>query len=174
MTALGWDRRAVNGYTRKAQDSDYTCTMCTDDELVAGFESATLPAFPHGDHVRLTIIYLTRLGRDETLRKLYDGLRRFATAQGKPDKFHVTMTRAWVDLVESALRAHPHGEHPSALVTNCPELLDRDALLRFYTPERLNSPEARASWLPPDRSPVVSVNLQSKPAQDRSSETTRI
>ena len=30
---------------------EYTCTMLTDDELVAGFESATLEAFPHAEHV---------------------------------------------------------------------------------------------------------------------------
>jgi hypothetical protein len=132
--------------------------MLTDDELVAGFESATLEAFPHADHVRLTIVYLTRLGRDETLRRMYEGLLRFATAKGKPEKFHVTMTRAWVDLIESARRAHPSIETPAALAARCPELLDRDALLRFYSPERLHSPEAQAGWLPPDRAREVSVD----------------
>jgi hypothetical protein len=132
--------------------------MLTEDELVAGFESATLEAFPHADHVRLTIIYLTRFGREETLRKMYDGLLRFATAKGKPEKFHVTMTRAWVDLIESARRAYPSIETPAALATKCPELLDRDALLRFYSPERLNSREAQADWLPPDRAREVSVD----------------
>ena len=132
--------------------------MLTDDELVAGFESATLEAFPHADHVRLTIVYLTRLGRDVTLRKMYDGLLRFATAKGKPEKFHVTMTRAWVDLIESARRAYPSIEAPAALAAKCPELLDRDALLRFYSPERLHSREAQAGWLPPDRAHEVRVD----------------
>jgi hypothetical protein len=141
--------------------------MLTDDELVLGFEAGSLSAFPHADHVRLTIVYLMRLGRGETLRKMYDGLLRFATAKGQPDKFHVTMTRAWVDLIESALRARPEANSPAALVGACPELLDRDALLRFYTPERLNSREARARWIPPDKSPVVAVNLQSTAAPDR-------
>ena len=70
--------------------------MLTDDELVEGFEAAALPAFPHADHVRLTILYLTRHGRDETERKLFEGLRRFAVAKGVPQKFHVTMTLAWI------------------------------------------------------------------------------
>jgi hypothetical protein len=131
--------------------------MLTDDELVAGFESATLEAFPHADHVRLTIIYLTRFGREETLRKMYDGLLRFATAKGKPEKFHVTMTRAWVDLIESARRAHPSIETAAALAARCPELLDRDALLRFYSPERLNSRAAQGGWVAPDRARDVSV-----------------
>ena len=140
--------------------------MLTDDELVAGFEEGSLNAFPHAEHVRLTIVYLMRHGRDETIRKMYDGLRRFATAKGQPGKFHVTMTRAWVDLVESARRAHPEIEGPGALVARYPELLDRDALLQFYSPERLNSPDARERWVPPDRRPAIGVEIQSRRAED--------
>ena len=56
----------------------------TDDELIHGFEAASLSGFPHADHVRLTILYLARHGRDETERKLFEGLRRFAAAKGVP------------------------------------------------------------------------------------------
>jgi hypothetical protein len=123
----------------------------TDDELIEGFEAASLPAFPHADHVRLTILYLARYGREETERKLFEGLRRFAAAKGVPEKFHVTMTIAWLDLVEAARQRHPAACDPASLVAACPELLNRDALLRFYSPERLHSDEARRGWVPPDR-----------------------
>jgi hypothetical protein len=128
--------------------------MLTDDELTRGFEAGSLADFPHASHVRLTLLYLTRYGRDETVRRLMDGLLRFATAKGHPEKFHVTMTRAWIELIESARHAHP-GTEPAALLAARPELLDRDALLRFYSPERLNSAEARQRWLPPDRQDIV-------------------
>jgi len=134
--------------------------MLTDDELVAGFEAASLSAFPHADHVRLTIVYLTRHGRAETERKLFDGLRRFAIAKGVPQKFHVTMTRAWIELVEDARRQHPDARDPAALVHACPDLLDRDALLRFYSPERLMSDDARVQWVAPDRAPRIEVDHQ--------------
>ncbi len=140
--------------------------MLTDDDLVRGFEDGSLSAFPHAEHVRLTIVYLMRHGRDETIRKMYDGLLRFATAKGQPGKFHVTMTRAWVDLVESARRAYPETESPAALVARCPLLLDRDALLRFYSPGRLNSPDARERWVPPDRRPAISVEVESTQPED--------
>jgi hypothetical protein len=140
----------------------------TDDELVQEFEAGSLAAFPHAQHVRLTIIYLTRHGRDETLRKMCDGLLRFATVKGDPEKFHVTITRAWIKLIESARRAHPALHDPGALVAACPQLLDQNALLRFYSPERLNSGEARLRWLPPDRlSPIdihVQINSRADPA----------
>ena len=135
--------------------------MLTDDELIAGFEAASLPAFPHADHVRLTILYLTRYGRDETQKKLFEGLRRFAAAKGVPEKFHITMTIAWLDLVDDARRRHPEARDPSALVTACPELLNRDALLRFYSADRLFSDEARQRWVPPDRVARVEVRQQS-------------
>ncbi len=130
----------------------------TDDELVQGFEAATLPAFPHADHVRLTIVYLNRHGRDETKRKLFDGLRRFAAAKGVPEKFPVTLTLAWLELVDDARRKHPEMSDASELVTACPELLNRDALAPFYSAERLTSDDARTRWVPPDRAtPIVWV-----------------
>lgn len=123
----------------------------TDDELVRGFESGELDEFHHADHVRLTIVYLSRHGRDETLRRLADGLLLFATLKGHPEKFHVTLTRAWVELIESARQAHPDAADAAALVVLCPELLERNTLHRFYSPECLDSELARAQWVPPDR-----------------------
>ena len=139
-----------------------------------GFEAAALPAFSHADHVRLTIVYLTRHGRDETEQKLFEGLRRFAAAKGVPQKFHVTMTLAWIELVEDARRKHPEARDPAALVAVCPELLDRDALLRFYTPERLTSDDARERWMPPDRASRIETTRQSKAPVAGRTETERI
>ena len=143
--------------------------MSSDDELIAGFEAASLSAFPHADHVRLTILYLIRHGRAETERRLFEGLRRFASAKGVPEKFHVTMTLAWIDLVEDARRKHPDAIDASTLIHSCPELLDRDALLRFYTADRLMSDAARERWIPPDRAARIEIapaaNVAAGPAQ---------
>jgi hypothetical protein len=135
--------------------------MLSDDDLMAGFESATLASFAHADHVRLTLIYLNRVGRDQAERKLFDGLRRFAAAKGVPQKFHVTMTVAWIELIEAARTQHPQLTDPDALLAACPELLNRDALLRFYSPARLTSDEARATWLAPDL--TSTFRIQSDP-----------
>jgi len=148
--------------------------VVTDEELIAGFEAASLPAFPHADHVRLTILYLSRHGRDETEKKLFEGLRRFATAKGVPEKFHVTMTIAWLDLVDDARRQYPELGDPAALVAACPELLDRDALLRFYTRERLMSDQARQQWVAPDRIIRIQLAEQSNLPAVPPAETERI
>lgn len=131
--------------------------MLTDDELVSGFEAGSLPEFHHADHVRLTIVYLARHGREATLKRLAGGLLRFATLKGHPEKFHVTMTRAWVDLIDAARTAHPDARDAAALVSTCPLLLDPNALLRFYSAERLDSDIARGAWVEPDRTPSIAA-----------------
>jgi hypothetical protein len=133
--------------------------IMTDDELVRGFESGALADFPHAQHVRLTIVYLERHGRDTTLTLLADGLQRFAASKGHPEKFHVTMTRAWVELIVAARGAFPGARDAAALVAACPLLLERDALLRFYSADRLNSDLARSQWLAPDRPLAIGPDL---------------
>jgi hypothetical protein len=130
-------------------------SLVTDDELVAGFEAASLPGFRHADHVRVTLVYLSRHGRDDALARMTEGVRRLAAIEGHPGKFHVTMTRAWIDLLEAARHAHPGARGPAALVAACPGLLDKDALLRFYSREVLHSEAARTGWVPPDRDPRI-------------------
>ena len=146
--------------------------MLSDDELVDGFEAGTLLEFPHASHVRLTLIYLARHGVDETRRRMADGLLLFATSKGHPEKFHVTMTRAWLELIESARRRHPGAGDPESLVAACPALLDKHAIDRFYSPARLASDDARAGWLAPDLIPVIDVEaLAASAAADRDRST---
>lgn len=137
--------------------------MLTDEELVAGFEAGSLAQFHHADHVRLTVVYLARHGRDEALRRLTDGILRLATADGHPEKFHLTMTRAWVEIIEAARIAHPRAATPEALVSACPELLDRNVLLRYYSRERLDSDRARTEWLTPDLLPTYNSGIVRRP-----------
>ena len=127
----------------------------TEEELVLGFEAGSLGEFPHASHVRLSLIYLRRHGRDEALRRLTSGLRNFVAIKGVPEKFHVTLTRAWLDLLDSAQRAHPEAKEPEALLELCPGLLEKDALLRFYSRAILGSDAARQTWIPPDRATEI-------------------
>ncbi|MGW4704807.1 hypothetical protein, partial [Streptomyces sp. NPDC004285] len=82
-----------------------------------------------------------------------EGIRRTATAAGAPRKFHVTMTRAWVELV--ARRERESGLPDFAAFAGAhAELLDKDLLARFYRPATLASAEARAAWVEPDLAPL--------------------
>ena len=118
--------------------------------LIDGFEACSLEKFPHTDHVRLTCAYLQRYDPDETLRRLLTGLARFATAKGAPEKFHYTITRAWLEIIVEARRQHPHSSDAESLLASCPALADARLLRHYYSEQALSSDAARTGWVPPD------------------------
>ena len=70
-----------------------------------------------------------------------EGIRRMADRAGAPAKYHVTITRAWFELISSVDDLELH-----------PELMDKRLLGRFYSPERLAAGHRR--WLEPDLQPL--------------------
>jgi hypothetical protein len=128
----------------------------TDDELVRSFEALTLDPqrFAHVDHVRLAFVYLREHGLLETLRRYSDGLKRFATHLGAPDKYHETVTWALIVLVHERMASGRSGaaEWPSFAAEN-PDLLRwRDGVFfERYGPEILESELARRTFVLPNR-----------------------
>ncbi|MFE7531501.1 hypothetical protein ACFU7Y_38215 [Kitasatospora sp. NPDC057542] len=111
--------------------------------------------FGHPQHVRLTWLAVRRHGATAALDLVGDGIRRTATKAGAPQKFHVTMTRAWVELVAR----HTGGLHTGdaadfdAFTARHPELLDKNLLARHYRPQTLAGEQARTAWVEPDLAP---------------------
>ncbi|MFG2905796.1 hypothetical protein ACGF13_12125 [Kitasatospora sp. NPDC048286] len=107
--------------------------------------------FGHRQHVRLTWLAVRRHGATAALDLIGEGIRRTATKAGAPQKFHVTMTRAWVELV-----AHHADDAPDfdAFAASHPDLLDKDLLARHYLPGTLADERARTSWVEPDLAPL--------------------
>ena len=123
--------------------------------LLDRFESGTLEpgTFTHRDHVRLAWELLGRYSTAEVLARLGPGLRDFATAAGAPEKYHETMTWAFVFLV--AERRARSGDEASweRFAELHPELFEnwRGLLNRYYRPETLDSDLARRTFVLPDR-----------------------
>lgn len=134
----------------------------TDEELLGRFAAGTLERLPHADHVRLALLHLARYDRGEALRRLGDGLLHFATLKGHPEKFHVTMTRAWLEIVDAARRAHP-GTSAAVVIAACPALLDPRLLDRFYAPGVLDTEAARTSWVAPHTPISIAAIVGSHP-----------
>ena len=127
----------------------------TDDELVAGFESTQLPAeqFGHAEHVRVAWWYLRHFPLGEALTRFCAALRRFATAKGKPDRYHETITVAYMLLIAERLDDCRGATWTEFQAAN-PELLAREPsiLARYYPPEVLASDRARRVFvMPPSR-----------------------
>jgi hypothetical protein len=132
-----------------------------DDEFMDAVEACTLPdtAFHHRDHLRLAWIYVCRFGYPAGSERMAASIRRYATHLGATEKYHETVTRAWMDLVQHAVARAQNALNFDELVTANPDLADPKALAAYYSPERLASPAARQEWVAPDLR-----SLPSKPA----------
>ncbi|MFG3258794.1 hypothetical protein [Streptomyces sp. NPDC048172] len=121
------------------------------DELAAEAVSDS-PRFDHRAHLRLTWLAVHRVGMPSAVGVVSDVLRRTARYAGAPQKYHATVSRAWVELV-----AHHVAEEPrlgfAAFVDRNPALRDKRLLTRFYRPATLAAPEARTAWVTPDLTP---------------------
>jgi pyridoxamine 5'-phosphate oxidase len=126
----------------------------TDDDFLAAFEAGRLDTFRHADHLRLAWTYLLRDGAPRALGQLLTGLQRFAAARGAPEKFHATLTRAWLDLLTAAHDARPDLERVTDAARVWPLLAEPHLIRRFYAGATLDSQAARDGWVPPDRAPL--------------------
>jgi hypothetical protein len=135
-------------------------SLLTESDLLLKqqFETKTLQneAFRHREHVRLTWIYLTLEGPSEVAVRLCRSLLDLATSHGKAQRFHHTLTVAWVRIIESERCSHPNIPFDE-LVIACPRLLDKDTPLTYYSRERLYSDEARQEWVEPDLQALPTV-----------------
>ena len=125
----------------------------TDEQFLAVFEDGTLEPFHHRDHLRMTWLYLRAHGQEDAERRVADGIQRFAAAHGQAQMYHVTLTRAWLALMEAALRRTPAGTFEEFAATHA-DLLDKDRIYRHYRKETLAGAEARARWVPPELEPL--------------------
>ena len=133
----------------------------TGEELMQQFEDGrTDPAaFHHADHVRLAFEYLRRYSILEALQRFPAALKRFAAAQGKAQRYHETVTWAYLLLIrERIARANCgqkfHGQTWEEFAARNPDLLlwKNGPLTALYSQETLDSDLARHIFLLPDRS----------------------
>ncbi len=123
----------------------------TDDDLVTAFEAATLPSLPHRDHVRLAWWYLGQAPLAAAAARFIDALRRYAASLGAADKYHETITWAFLLIIQDRrARAAPNTTWADFAAANA-DLFAPDVLTRWYTPATLASPLARRSFVFPDR-----------------------
>ena len=108
--------------------------------------------FGHREHVHLTWLAVRRCGMPAAVELVATGIRRTARYAGAPQKYHATISRAWVEVVAHHSAATPAADFDAFAGAN-PELLDKRLLNRFYTSTTLASPAARTGWVLPDRTP---------------------
>lgn len=125
-----------------------------DRALVAAFEATTLGGdeFPHAAHVRVGWYYLSHFEMLDAMARFRTGLQRFAAAKGKPDRYHETITLAYLLLIAERL-ADARGLSWDEFAARNPDLLTwRPSILeRYYPAATLASDYARQTFVLPDR-----------------------
>ncbi|HEX3957800.1 MAG TPA: hypothetical protein VHZ03_14375 [Trebonia sp.] len=113
---------------------------------------ATAMRFGHREHVHLTWLAVRRGGVPAAVGLVSDGIQRTARYAGAPQKYHATVSRAWVELVGHHV-AEGGEDDFTAFANHHAALLDKRLLARFYRPATLASAPARTGWVEPDLAP---------------------
>ena len=130
-------------------------TSMTDAEFLDAFEACQTPAneFHHRDHLRLALLYLERYGAEIAASRIAESIRTYAAHLGKSEKYNETVTQAWLRIVDAAA-CDREGATLDQLIVRHPELLNKNLLERYYSPDLLNSAAARVTFVPPDLCPL--------------------
>jgi hypothetical protein len=124
-------------------------------ELVQLFESCELPCerWTHRAHLAVAATYLQRYPLSEATDRVRVHIQRFNAAQGKHTGYHETITVLYMRLVARELSiATP--SNMADLVNGLATRFPIDALLGYYSRERLWSEAARAAFVEPDLRPL--------------------
>lgn len=130
--------------------------LAADTEFVNAVENCTLPGaeFTHKAHVRLAWLYLLAFPFDEALQRMESSIVRYATHLGAADKYHRTITVAWMRLVVSAMNDAGATSALEQVFEANPNLLTTRALDPYYSSELLKSANARTQFVDPDLAPL--------------------
>jgi hypothetical protein len=109
--------------------------------------------FGHRQHVELTWRYLEDHDPETARSLVAAAIRQVAIAHGAADKFHATITGAWVRCVAVHRQRWPADSFEAFIERNA-DLLDPRLLQRHFTPEVLFSEAARAGVVEPDIRPL--------------------
>jgi len=124
----------------------------SDEDFLRAFEDLSFPAdqFHHREHIRVAWLYLKSSDATRAAELMTAGIRRFANHHGATQKYHHTLTLAWIRLVAAALVETPEGQTFQQFLGEHAELADKDLLKKYYSPELLQTNAARESWVEPD------------------------
>jgi hypothetical protein len=123
----------------------------TDDEFLHALETCALAEreFGHTGHVRAAYLYLQKGDFAATLARMQRAIRQYAAFLGKPDRYHETVTVAFLALIQQHVCERGNAGNWEAFARENPGLLEPKVLLRFYPRAQLESELARRIFLLP-------------------------
>jgi len=119
-----------------------------DAQFLAALEDCTLSpdCFDHAAHVRAGYLYLRRAPFPQATATMCATIARYARALGKPERYHETITVAFMALINAQLRQQGDDGGWEPFRARNPQLLRSDALLAYYPRAVLESRAARSCF----------------------------
>jgi transketolase len=130
----------------------------SDEDFLTQFESTAWPLanWHHRQHIKVAYLYLRRFPFEQAMVHIRERIKAYNAAKQLPDAllsgYHETMTQAWLHLVYFALCEGGAAESADAFYEQHPELWGKK-ILRFFYSAVFVTPEAKATFIPPDRTP---------------------
>jgi hypothetical protein len=126
-----------------------------DPELAAVLPGITGPAgeFRHRQHINLAFYAVQRHGMPEAVDMICGWIQQIAAYERAPQKYHHTVSRAWVELVAHHAAADPDCADFDVFAERNPALLDKRLLGKHYRSSTLAAGPARRDWVEPDLLP---------------------
>ena len=130
-----------------------------DEAFLKAFEDCTLPfaEWRHRAHLKVAYLYLRQLPFDEALTKVRANIKRYNAATNTPEElergYHETITVAWLRLIYFTLCEYGPAASADEFLEREPQLLNKKALLLFYSRSQLISWRGKAEFVEPDLAP---------------------
>jgi len=137
-----------------------------DQELIRRFEECSVgrEAWTHRAHVKVAYLYLRRHGFPEALRRMRTGIKRLnacnGVEEGPTSGYHETTTHAFLHLIAATMGAYDSAfpcENADAFCDTHPQLMTKNVLRLFYSPQRRLDPRGKTEFLEPDLAPLPAV-----------------
>jgi len=140
-------------HTPSPAQHDPTRQAKTDEDFLASLERCELPPseFDHAAHLRAGYLYLRATGFAQALERIRSSIRSYAAHLGVADKYHETVTVAYLALIQEHIVARGDGGSWANFRQQNQDLFARDLLLQYYPKEQLDSDLARRTFVLPHR-----------------------
>ena len=121
------------------------------EELTAAFEDLAInPAnFKHVDHVGVAYVMLNKYSFLNAITKYSENINAIATRAEAAKKFNTTISIAFLSIISERMQTTEHSDVQDFISRN-QDLVTSNPLKQFYSAERLQSEEARLTFLLPD------------------------
>jgi hypothetical protein len=137
-----------------------------DRDFLKSFEDLTLPFahWTHRAHVKVAWLYLQTHPFNEALSQMRRGIKAYNAHNHVPESptsgYNETTTHAFLHLIAATISAYGKAMPTQTADSFCdthPQLMTRNILRLFYSPDHRMHPNAKTQFIEPDLAPLPKI-----------------